>query len=340
MIDVLVAGAGPVGLASALYLHQQGLQVTVAEPRPGPIDKACGEGLLPAAVRALANLGVRPTGRELRGIRYSDGQKSVSALFGSGTGRGVRRTELQACLSAAVLDRGIPIVQAAVTGIEQDRRTVTAAGLTARYLVAADGLHSGIRQLLDLADPRPTGQARRWGQRRHFRLQPWSNLVEVHWSGSAEAYVTPIAEDQLGVAILSSRREPFEQQLQGFPELAGRLAGYQGSPVLGAGPLRQRVRARVAGRVLLVGDAAGYLDALTGEGISVGLHSARRLADCLSQDRPQDYERAWLRSSRRYRLLTGSLLYAAERPVLRRRIVPAAAGAPWLFSAVVNQLSP
>ena len=60
MIDVLVVGAGPAGLATAISCAQAGLSVTVAEPRTGPIDKACGEGLMPAAVARLAALGVHP----------------------------------------------------------------------------------------------------------------------------------------------------------------------------------------------------------------------------------------------------------------------------------------
>ncbi len=340
MIDVLVAGAGPVGLAAALYLHDAGLQVGVTDPRPHPIDKACGEGLLPAAVRALAELGIEPAGHQLRGIRYLDGSRSAEASFRTGSGRGVRRTELQAVLHSAVLARGITVNERAVTDLGQDQHSVTAAGITARYLVAADGLHSGIRDGLRLTDPAPRRLPRRWGQRRHFLLPPWTDLVEVHWAADAEAYVTPIADDQVGVAILSSRQEPFDLQLQAFPALAERFAATIGGPVRGAGPLRQRVRRRVAGRVLLVGDAAGYVDALTGEGISVGLHCARRLARCLSEDRPQDYERAWRQASRRYRVLTESLLFAAHRPAVRRRIVPAASAAPWLFRTIVGQLSP
>lgn len=340
MIDVLVAGGGPVGLVSALYLHEAGLQVTVAEPRRGPIDKACGEGLLPAALRALTDLGVDPPGQPLRGIRYVDGERSVAAPFRAGQGRGVRRTELQSALLSTVSERGIPIVEASVRELVQDRSGVRAAGMAARYLVAADGLHSGIRTSLKMADARPDRQRRRWGQRRHFALAPWTDLVEVHWAADAEAYVTPIDGGQVGVAVLSSRQQPFDQQLQEFPRLMDRLAGAAAGPVRGAGPLRQRVHRRVSGRVLLVGDAAGYVDALTGEGLSMGMHTARRLARCLVADRPQDYELAWRQASRRYRVLTESLLFAAQRPGLRSRIVPIASRTPWLFGCVVNQLSP
>ena len=80
MRDLLVAGGGPVGLATALYAHRAGLEVAVLEPRPAPIDKACGEGLMPAAVQALAGLGIQPPGRPLRGVRYLDGTHSAQAL--------------------------------------------------------------------------------------------------------------------------------------------------------------------------------------------------------------------------------------------------------------------
>ncbi len=337
VIDVVVAGGGPVGLATALYARRAGLSVAVLEPRPAPIDKACGEGLMPAAVQALAELGVDPPGRPLHGVRYLDGTRSAQALFPGAAGRGVRRTTLQSCLRAAIAEHGIAVHRTAVTEIGQDGGSVRAGGLTARYLVGADGLHSTVRRLAGLELPaRPPA---RWGLRRHYRLAPWSDLVEVHWSESAEAYLTPVADDQVGIAILSSQRAGFDEQLARFPALAHRLAAAPGSKVLGAGPLRQRTRARIAGRVLLVGDAAGYVDALTGEGITVGLAAARSLVGCLAAGRPQDYERLWTRDSRRYRMLTGALLWTAGQPVLRRRIVPAAARAPGVFERVVGQLA-
>jgi flavin-dependent dehydrogenase len=335
--DVLVVGGGPIGLASALYCQRAGLNVRVLEQRAGPIDKACGEGLMPAAVRALADLDVHPAGHDIAGIRYLDGRNSIDARFRHGVGRGVRRTVLQASLAEAVLAAGIAVDRCRVAEISQDQQWVSAGGLRARYLVAADGLHSPIRQRLGLQ--RPTNRAQRWGQRQHFAVPPWTDLVEVHWSPGAEAYLTPTGPDQVGVALLSSRRAPFDQLLQGFPQLCKRLDGAAGGPVLGAGPLRQRVKARVAGRVLLVGDAAGYVDALTGEGLSIGLATARRLAGCLAADRPEDYERAWRQQTRGYRTLTEALLLAAGNRVSRPLIVPAATRLPRLFAAIVNQLA-
>src|SRR3954447_24659500 len=109
MIDGAGAGGGPVGLAAALYAHRAGLDVVVFEPRPGPIDKACGEGLMPGAVSALAGLGVSPVGHPLRGLRYVGGGRAATADFRQGAGRGVRRTTLHEALGEAVRAAGIEV---------------------------------------------------------------------------------------------------------------------------------------------------------------------------------------------------------------------------------------
>ena len=297
MLDLLVVGGGPVGLATALYAERAGLSVAVAERRAGPVDKACGEGLMPGAVQALAELGVRPPGFAFHGIRYTDSRRSAEARFRAGEGLGVRRTVLHESLSSAAAASGVRVLHRDVDVVVQDRDAVQAGDLRARYVAAADGLHSPLRRSLGLA-ALAAGPAR-FGLRRHFRVEPWTDLVEVHWSDAAEAYVTPVASDVVGVAVLSSRREPFEAQLRRFPELAKRLPEHAATAARGAGPLRQRATARVAGRVLLVGDAAGYVDALTGEGIAVGLASARALVDAVRRNAPYRYEREWRAATRR-----------------------------------------
>ncbi len=338
MIDVLVAGAGPAGLATALHAAQAGLDVTVVDPRAGAIDKACGEGLMPGAVTALRSLGVEPPGRPFRGIGYFGRDHQAESVFRSGPGIGSRRTDLHTALLTAVHAAGVPVLQRRVSEVRQDDTRVSAAGLTARYLVAADGLHSPVARSLGLDLP-ARGRRPRWGLRRHYPVAPWTDLVQVHWSDRSEAYVTPVADDLIGIAVLSSDRAPFDVQLARFPALAEHVAGSAGGAVRGAGPLRRRTSRRVAGRVLLVGDAAGYVDALTGEGIAVSLSCSRALVRCVAAGRPAEYEAAWLRQSRRYRSLTSALLWASGRPTLRRALVPAAQRLPWVFDAAVGQLA-
>ncbi|MEV4612641.1 NAD(P)/FAD-dependent oxidoreductase [Kitasatospora sp. NPDC049258] len=343
MIDLLVAGGGPAGLATAIRAAQAGLEAVVAEPRPAPVDKACGEGLMPSAVRALGELGVSVPGRPFHGIRYLDAAgpgPGAAAEFRAGPGLGVRRTVLHAALARRAEELGVRVLPVRVREFRQSRFTVTAAGLTCRHLVAADGLHSATRHALGLHRPPDPAIEPRYGLRRHYAVAPWSELVEVYWSARAEAYVTPLGAGLVGVAVLTCDRAPFEEQLGRFPALAARLAGAAAcTAVRGAGPLRQGARARVRGRVLLVGDAAGYLDALTGEGVSVALASAEALVRCVAAGRPEQYERAWRRASRSYRLLTGTLLWARRQPLLAPRIVPAAAGLPGVFRAGVNLLA-
>ncbi|MGY4712402.1 NAD(P)/FAD-dependent oxidoreductase [Mycolicibacterium sp. CBM1] len=337
MIDLLVAGGGPAGLVTALHAARAGMSVTVLERRAVPVDKACGEGLMPHTVAHLRDLGIAPYGKPFRGITYLDSGHRVEAPFRAGSGLGVRRTTLHAALSEAAQAAGVDVVHTDIGPVDQDATSVRCAGLQARYLAAADGLHSPIRRSLGLS--LPSRGTRRWGIRRHVHTAPWSDCVEVYWGDGAEAYVTPVADDCVGVAILTSKQGSFESRLTEFPELSARLQGRPLGPQRAAGPLRQRVSNRTAGRVMLVGDAAGYVDALTGEGLGIAFGGAELVVGCVLADRPGDYDRHWRRMSRRYRLLTAGLLHAVESPLLRRRIVPAAAALPLAFNGIVNLLA-
>ena len=267
MIDLLVAGGGPAGLATALYGARAGLEVAVVERRNGVLDKACGEGMMPHTLVHLDRLNVTTTGRPLRGITYVKGGRRVDVTFRAGPGRGVRRTVLYTALWHAVEAAGVKLVHGELGEVTQDAESVCAGGFQARYLAAADGLHARIRKALGLAQPAPG--RRRWGIRRHVEIAPWTDSVEVHWAPDTEAYVTPVADDCVGIAILSATRGGFDNHFEAFGELQDRVRGHAHGQDRAAGPLRQKVRTRAAGRVLLVGDAAGYIDALTGEGMGL-----------------------------------------------------------------------
>lgn len=337
MIDLLVAGGGPAGLATATHAARAGLDVVVLDRRSGPIDKACGEGLMPHTVGQLRKIGVEPHGHPFRGITYLDATRRVEADFRSGSGMGMRRTALSEALWDAASAAGVRMVRAEIGTVSQDAASVRCGEHRARYLAAADGLHSPIRRSLGLN--LPGHGRRRWGIRRHYRIAPWTDTVEVHWAANTEAYVTPVADDLVGVAVLTSNQGKFDDQLAHHPALAARLAEVQHGSDRAAGPLRQRVRSRASGRVMLVGDAAGYVDALTGEGLGIAFGGAEVLVDCVLADSPQDYDRRWRRMSRRYRLLTAGLLQASGHRPLRSAIVPAADAVPAAFRSIVNLLA-
>jgi flavin-dependent dehydrogenase len=241
-------------------------------------------------------------------------------------------------LRARAEELGTRFVVGRVETIAQDPTGVTGAGIRADWLFAADGLHSLMARQLGLALP-ATKARRRYGQRRHYAVEPWSDLIEVHWTRAGELYVTPTADGMVGVALLSRQGTHFEEAVAAAPELAGRIRGAEAVTALrGAGPFRQRTRARVAGRALLLGDASGYVDALTGEGIRIGLDQARAAVGAVTAGDPSAYEKEWERVTRDFRRLTGAVVRLAMSP-LRPAIVPIAKAAPGIFEGAVERLA-
>jgi menaquinone-9 beta-reductase len=355
--DLVVVGGGPAGLATAIAARRHGLAVTLLERRRPPLDKACGEGLLPAGVAALARLGVEPPARRFpfRGIRYRTPGGGAAADFPDGArGLGIRRTELSAALLARAETLGVDLRFGVRAESVAGGRVHSSAGeFTGRFVVGADGLHSALRR--DAGLERPTSAQPRFGVTRHFRGAPWSDHVEVLFGDRAEAYVTPLAEDEIGVAILwSGGKGGFDALLATrFPsglDLAAKLARL--TPLgrdLGAGPFRQRVRRRTKSALALAGDAGGYVDALTGEGLSLAFEQAEALAEALRADPVaagggasgnalERYERDARRLAALPDRLTRLSLFAALHPAVGRRYVAALARDPALFSLLLGAL--
>ena len=283
--DLVVVGGGPVGLATALYAARQGLTVVVLEPRAGAVDKACGEGLMPGGVAALADLGVDPAGHALRGIRYLAGGAQRSRGLRRRPGRGVRRTDAARRLARG--RRGGRRRGAARCRGRTSRRTTTGrASDPRRRATAGPTLRGPLRRrrrraALPDAPGARAGRARVRGPA--VRAAPPLRRRAVDRATSrctgaedAEAYVTPVADDLVGRGGAELDAAAVRPSTSRIPRARASGSPAPRRPRPCAAPARcgSAPPTRVAGRVLLVGDASGYVDALTGEGISLGLAQA------------------------------------------------------------------
>ena len=277
---------------------------------------------MPVGVDILNELNVHPPGHAFTGIDYRLADLRLHADFREGPGLAVRRTELsRALLQACEAQDGIRLED----GV--NRRPDWKPDLT----VAADGLHSSLRHELGWAEKsRLPG---RWGIRRHFRTPPWNGKIEIHVENGREAYVTPVAPDQIGIAVLSGT--PGKHFLDNLPVALRERLGEPTSETMACGPLEQRTTKRVSREVVLLGDASGYLDACTGEGISLALAQARLLAEHYPHQLHR-LEAAFTRLVLAYKITTYFSLWMHRHPKLRRPMTAWMARHPKLFQRLLS----
>ncbi len=323
--DVFVLGGGPAGLAAAIALRRRGFDVLLADAARPPIDKACGEGILPEGVAAAHELGIDVAGASLRGIRFSDGPLNAEAAFPFCAGIGVRRTTLHDAMVQRARDLGVRFQWGAAVRSLDDVR--------ARWIIGADGGQSWVRRWAGLGNLRRDD--RRFGFVRHYAVAPWTDFVEIHWSDRFQIYITPVAPNGVGVALLTSDPQlRLDSALSRLPGLA-RLLGSPPGSVRGAVTANRRLRSVCNGRVALIGDASGSVDAITGDGISLAFRQAQALALSLEAGNLSLYSAAHARLSRRPRLMADLLLLLDRYPTLRRVTIRAFAAYPPLFSRML-----
>jgi len=337
--DVLVIGGGPAGLATAIAARMKGFDVTVADGATPPIDKACGEGLLPGSLAALHELGVvigPGDGQVFPGIRFMEDATSVEASFSGASGFGVRRTVLHQKMVERAQGCGITLLwNTPVAGLSRDGAIVGDTVMKAKWIIGADGIHSRVRRWSGL-DSKGRPQIR-FAQRRHFRMKGWTDRVEVHWGQKAQAYVTPLGNDETCVALIS--RDPrmrLEDASREFPRLAGYMRHAEPcSAERGGVTVTRGLNQVYNGNVALIGDASGSVDAITGEGLRLSFLQAKALADALGSGNLRNYQRAHRRLSRRPNTMGRLLLLLDRYPRLRKRAFRCLAQKPELFAQLL-----
>jgi flavin-dependent dehydrogenase len=340
--DVIIVGGGPVGLAAAIAARQRGLEVLVADKARPPIDKPCGEGVMPEGVSALRVLGVPVDDSgaiPFYGIRFTEAGSAAEASFptAAGYGIGIRRPHLHQMLAVRAEDVGVvirwgePVTAVSRAGVEIAGRNVPC-----RWVVGADGRESRVRRW---AGFRPPASARcRIGLRQHFRARPWTDLVEVHWHNAGQAVVTPVASNEVCISVFTSKPvSPMAKLIELFPHICRRLNGaHPTTPVRGAISSSSNLRSVARNGVALIGDASGSVDALTGEGLSLGFRQALALAEAFERNDLARYQVTHQQIGRMPQRMAKLMLFVGARAGLRRRVLHGLASQSQMFGLMIG----
>jgi 2-polyprenyl-6-methoxyphenol hydroxylase-like FAD-dependent oxidoreductase len=372
MVDAVVAGGGPAGSACALALARAGLGVTLVERAAFPRRKVCGEYLNAGAVAALDRLGVLPLVRRhaspLHGVRLMPAHASTVELPFAHPSLACERALLDATLLEAAIAAGVTVVRGRVTGVLREGSRIAGVALRdesgrtdevrAHWTVGADGCGSVVA--------REAGLTQRSWKRPRFAIGghytgfgAFDGFVEMYVGGGAYFALNPLGPDRANVMVVVAKR-----QLEAWSRfvdagIAGKAAelargrrSFDGATLEGTraaiGPLAHEVRAPIAEGLVLAGDAAGFLNPFTGQGVFLALTSAENAAAAIvasARDRAGEgaafarFAEVRAGDFAARRRVSGLVSALVDLPPLARRAAARLARSPQLATTLVDALA-
>lgn len=208
--------------------------------------------------------------------------------------------------------------------------------LPARFVVGADGLKSSVRQSAGL--DRVVSEKRRYGFRRHYRVAPWSDYVELYWGPRGQFYITPVGTGEVCVVFISrDSKLRLDPALEDFPYLREKLAGLEhGSAEMGSMSISRSLKRVYKDGVALLGDASGSVDAVTGEGLCLAFKQADALAHALRADDLKQYAARHKEIGAKPRLMASLMLTMEKHSEIQRRALASLAKRPQLFESLLK----
>lgn len=369
--EVCIIGGGPTGLMAGILLSRRGILTTIVEKNEWPIDKVCGEGIMPLGVGLLRKYDllkfIDPMwSRKFVGIKYIDKSgESAEGYFKEEDGLVVRRIALSGGLYEAAKRESLltllPNHELLSFQETPDKILVTTRELQTQetvligefdYLVGADGLRSKVRALTNRDGELPVKQKNRMGARVHYEIPPWDNKVQIWWEDGIECYVAPTSEncvefnfgwdpDMVQPQKGSSRNGVEGNFFEFFPLLKDKIRGAKRlSPFKSWGPLPHKATTPLDRRVVLIGDSSIFYDQITGEGLSLAFLQAELLSETLPtwhtpQGRAKFLDTIKLVGTN-YVRVTNFAMFFTRHPLCRKWMIRLLNRSPRLFTYLLH----